>query len=257
MFCSRSIPCTVFNYLYLVMKKKKTKELDKIKILYEDNHLIAVNKPGGWLVQGDKTGDKPLSDFVKEYIKKRYKKPGDVFLGVIHRLDRPVSGVVIYARTSKGLERMNKLFRDQEIHKSYRAITAIRPNPIKGTLEHYLLKDHEKNITKAFDRLGRRSKDAKKSILHYEMLARIGSHHLIKINPITGRPHQIRVQLSRLGCPIRGDIKYGYQHANKDATIHLHCRSMSFVHPVKKEEMTIIADFPKDQVWNEFGGLFD
>ena len=223
-----------------------------LQILHEDNHLIAVNKPAGWLVQGDETGDTPLSEYVKSYIKDRYNKPGDVFLGVIHRLDRPVSGVVVFARTSKALTRMNKLFADRKIEKTYWAVTNERPEPISGHLTHYIIKDRKRNIAKALDRPSNRNKDAKKADLDYELIGSIGDNHLLKINPQTGRPHQIRVQLSRLGCPIRGDLKYGYPKANYDASIHLHARSLSFIHPVKKEPVFIEADPPDDQIWRLF-----
>ncbi len=227
-------------------------DISGLQILHEDNHLIAVNKPAGWLVQGDATGDTPLVEYVKTYIKIRYKKPGDVFLGVIHRLDRPVSGVVVFARTSKALSRMNALFQKREITKTYYAITAERPNPIKGHLTHYILKDKSKNVAKAYDKIGNRTKDAKKSDLEYELIGEVGSLHLLKINPLTGRPHQIRVQLSAIACPIWGDIKYGFRKPNRDGSIHLHCRSLSFEHPVKKEPVLIEADVPNEQIWNEF-----
>lgn len=223
-----------------------------LKVLYEDNHLIAVNKPAGWLVQGDDTGDTPLSEYVKAYIKKRYKKPGDVFIGVIHRLDRPVSGVVIFARTSKGLSRMNELFREQKIKKEYLAITKERPDPIEGSLQHYLLKDPAKNRTKAYDKLGNRTKKAKLSKLEYRLVAQVSGHCLLNINPLTGRPHQIRVQLSTIGCPIKGDFKYGFQSSNHDGSIFLHCKSMSFIHPVKKEPIKIKARVPDDFFWKQF-----
>ncbi len=231
-------------------------DINQVKIVYEDNHLIGVNKPGGWLVHGDQTGDTPLSDYVKTYIKMRYNKPGAVYLGVIHRLDRPVSGTVVFAKTSKALERMNRLFQDRKVEKEYLAVTAERPNPISGTLEHYLLKNHEKNKTSAYEKRGKRTQKAKQSVLKYELLAEIGDLHLLKVNPITGRPHQIRVQLSQIGCPIRGDLKYGYPKANQDACIHLHCRSLSFVHPVKKEPIVIQTDLPEEQIWNQFGEIF-
>ncbi len=222
-----------------------------IQVLFEDNHLIGVNKPAGWLVHGDETGDKPLSDFTKEYIKIRYKKPGDVFLGVIHRLDRPVSGLTIFARTSKGLTRMNDLMKKREIKKTYWAIVDERPNPLKGSLTHYLIKDRDRNVVTAYAKP--KYKAAKKAVLDYEFIGEIGSNRLIKIDLKTGRPHQIRVQLAKIGHPIRGDIKYGYRSPNEDANIHLHCRSMSFIHPVKKEEVTITADPPEgDPIWNLF-----
>ncbi len=223
-----------------------------MEILYEDNHLIAVNKPVGVLVQGDKTGDQTLGDFVKLYIKDRYDKPGDVFLGIIHRLDRPVSGVTIFARTSKALERMNRLFADRKIEKTYWAITAKRPEPLAGHLTHYLLKDTERNVVKAFDKPSSRAKDAKIAELDYELIREIGINFLLEVNPITGRPHQIRAQLAKAGYPIRGDVKYGFLKANPDGSIHLHCRSLTFVHPVKNEPVTITADPPREQIWNLF-----
>lgn len=224
----------------------------EIRVLYEDNHLIAVNKPAGWLVQGDNTGDTTLADWVKVYIKNRYQKPGDVFLGIIHRLDRPVSGVVIFARTSKGLERMNRLFRDREIQKTYLAITTERPYPLKGRLTHFLTKDRERNVAKAYDRMSNRAKGAKKSDLDYELIGELGGHHLLKVNPITGRPHQIRAQLGKMGWPIRGDVKYGFSQLNQDLSIHLHCQQLSFIHPVKNEPIVITAEPPHDQVWELF-----
>lgn len=227
-------------------------DISGLQVLHEDNHLIAVNKPAGWLVQGDITGDTPLSEYVKTYIKIRYKKPGEVFLGVVHRLDRPVSGVVIFARTSKALTRMNDLFKERKIEKTYFAITAVRPDPIQGHLTHYILKNNEKNVAKAYDKIGNRTKAAKKSDLDYELIGEVGNLHLLKINPITGRPHQIRVQLASIGCPIWGDVKYGFQRPNRDGSIHLHCRSLAFEHPVKKEPVYIEAEVPNEQLWNEF-----
>ena len=197
-----------------------------LQVIYEDNHLLAVNKPAGVLVQGDITEDKPLSEYVKEFIKVRYNKPGDVFLGVIHRLDRPVSGVVVFARTSKALSRMNKMFQDRQVVKTYLAITRQRPDPLHGKLMHYLAKDREKNIVRAYDKLSKRAETAgvKKAVLDYEMIGELNGYVLLKIKPQTGRPHQIRVQLASIGCPIVGDLKYGYREANRDASICLHCR---------------------------------
>ncbi|MCB0630869.1 MAG: RluA family pseudouridine synthase [Saprospiraceae bacterium] len=228
-----------------------------IQVLYEDNHLIAVNKPAGWLVQGDATGDTTLADWVKVYIKNRYQKPGDVFLGVIHRIDRPVSGAVIFARTSKALERMNRLFHDREVQKTYLAVTTERPNPLTGHLTHYLVKDRERNVAKAYDQMSNRAKGAKKSELEYELVGELGGHHLLKVNPITGRPHQIRVQLAKMGWPIRGDVKYGFKQPNTDLSIHLHCYQLRFEHPVKKEPVLITAELPRDQVWDMFDGAIN
>jgi 23S rRNA pseudouridine1911/1915/1917 synthase len=226
--------------------------MNNLQIIYEDNHLIAVNKPAGMLVQGDETGDTPLSDHVKTYIKSRYNKPGDVWLGVIHRIDRPVSGAVIFARTSKALERMNKLFADREIGKTYWAIVKERPDPLGATLVNYLDKDREKNVTKVLEGPSRRHPDAKKSELTYDLLSSLGNFHLLVVNPATGRSHQIRAQLAHIGSPIRGDMKYGYGSPNADGSISLHCREMAFVHPVSKEKVAITADPPDEQVWNMF-----
>ena len=176
-----------------------------LEILYEDNHLIAINKPAGRLVHGDKTGDRTLSDSVKAYIKRKKNKPGDVFLGVIHRLDRPASGLTIFAKTSKGLERMNKLFAERKLEKTYWAIVGKRPKPIEGRLQHYILKDTKKNKVKAFEQMSSRAKNAKLSKLEYKMIGGLGHHFLLEIQLLTGRPHQIRAQLSKFGCPIIGD----------------------------------------------------
>jgi 23S rRNA pseudouridine1911/1915/1917 synthase len=227
----------------------------QLQILFEDNHLIAINKPAGFLVQGDQTGDMPLSENVKEYIKLRYDKPGEVFLGVIHRLDRPVSGVLLFARTSKALARMNELFQQREVQKTYWAVTNAQPDPLNGTLVHYLDKDREKNKVLVLDQPSRRHPDAKRSELTYEMLGRVGQQILLQVNPLTGRPHQIRAQLARIGCPIRGDLKYGFPHPNDDGNIHLHCRSLAFLHPVRKEPILIKADPPKGDVWRLFKGF--
>lgn len=220
-----------------------------LQVLHEDNHLIAVYKPAGMLVQGDETGDTPLVDFVKQYIKIRYDKPGDVFLGVIHRLDRPVSGVVVFARTSKALSRMNALFRERKITKRYWAITNERPDPFAGKLTHWIEKDETRNVAKASNKSNSKGK---KATLDYHLNASIDSNHLIAVQPHTGRPHQIRVQLAKIGTPIRGDLKYGSTRQNDDGRIHLHAYSLSFEHPVKREPVTITAAFPSDPVWQIF-----
>lgn len=228
-----------------------------IQVIYEDNHLIAINKPAGWLVQGDETGDLPLTEFVKDYIKRRYNKPGDVFLGVIHRLDRPVSGVVVYARTSKGLTRMNKLFQDRMVQKEYVAVVENRPAELEGTLVHYLSKDKERNFTNAFNK--QKYKNTKRSELSYQYLGGLADHHLLQVHPITGRSHQIRVQLSKMGCPIKGDKKYGAPKFNPDpGVIHLHSNKLSFIHPIKKTPVVIEAPVPeKDQVWQMYAHIVE
>lgn len=231
--------------------------MSHLQVIYEDNHLIAVNKPAGILVQGDITDDVPLTEYVKEYIKLRYNKPGDVFLGVIHRLDRPVSGATIFARTSKALGRMNKLFKQREIKKTYLAITSQRPDPISGHLKHFIAKDRRKNIATAYDTLSKRAKSegAKKSELDYEMIGEIDSNILLQVHPQTGRPHQIRVQLAGIGCPIQGDLKYGHPQATPDASIRLHSYQIEFEHPVKREPVRITASVPDEEVWNLFTGI--
>ena len=220
--------------------------------LYEDNHLIIVNKPAGALVQGDETGDEALGEEVKAYIKRKYKKPGDVFLGVIHRLDRPVSGALIFARTSKGLERMNKLFRDREIQKTYWALTKCKPQELEGELVHYLKKDGSTNKVSAYSS---EKKGGQKAILNYKLIGRFAEYYLLEVKPLTGRPHQIRVQLAKMGCPIFGDVKYGGEKSNDRFAIYLHSREVSFIHPIKKEPVRITAKTPNDQIWKLFDGV--
>lgn len=226
--------------------------MNGIQVLFEDNHMIGVNKPSGILVQEDETEDLPLGEYIKEYIKVRYKKPGAVFLGVIHRLDRPVSGAMIFARTSKALARMNELFKNREVKKIYWAITKERPKPITGELVHYILKDTERNVAKAYDQPSNRAKNAKKAILEYQLIGEMDGYCLTQIELKTGRPHQIRVQMAKIGCPIVGDVKYGFKQANRDGSIHLHCRSLEFIHPVKKERVYFEAELPDDRLWNQF-----
>lgn len=216
-----------------------------LEVLYEDNHLLAINKPAGVLVQGDETGDKPLVEDAKAYIKRKYQKPGDVFLGVVHRLDRPVSGVVVFARTSKALSRMNELFRDRRTEKVYWAVVEKAPTQPSGTLVHWLLKDEKKNKTTVYRQ---ETTGALRSELSYAHLASSGGMHLLEVRPLTGRSHQIRAQLSALGCPIQGDLKYGSGSPTGDGSIALHARQLSFLHPVKKESITIRAEVP-DQLW--------
>ena len=223
--------------------------MQKLEVLFEDNHLIVVNKLPGQLVQGDKTGDAPLGDLVKEYIKVKYEKPGEVFLGVVHRIDRPVSGIVIFARTSKALARMNELFREKKIQKTYWAVVKNRPPSDQGTLIHYLIKDEARNKSKAYDK---EIKNSQRSWLDYKVLGKSDNYFLLEINPHTGRHHQIRVQLSTMGCPIKGDIKYGFDRTNEDGSIHLHARSIQFIHPVKGEEIRLSASVPNEVIWNFF-----
>ena len=216
------------------------------EVLYEDNHIIAVNKKASDIVQGDKTGDKPLAEYVKDYIKKRYNKPGEVFLGVVHRLDRPVSGVILFARTSKALSRLNEMFREKKVQKTYWAIVKNKPQNTNDTLVHYLLKNNAKNKSKAFNR---EKNNALRSELSYELIHSLENYHLLEVSPKTGRHHQIRVQLAKIGCPIKGDIKYGFDRTNKDKSIHLHARKIDFIHPVKKEIISITAPTPNDVLW--------
>ena len=216
-----------------------------LEVLYEDNHIIAINKKSGDIVQGDKTGDAPLSDFVKAYIKKKYNKPGEVFLGTIHRLDRPTSGVVLYARTSKALTRMNEQFREKQVQKTYWAVVDNAPANGSGTLENYLLKNQKQN--KSYVTKG---SDGKHAILDFKMLKKLDNFFHLEIKPKTGRHHQIRVQLAHIGCIIKGDLKYGAKRSNKDASIHLLAQKLEFIHPVKKESITIVAPAPKDSIWD-------
>lgn len=218
-------------------------------IIFEDNHLLVVNKSPGVLVQGDVTGDIPLVELAKVYVKEKYNKPGDVFLGVVHRLDRPVSGVVVLARTSKALERMNELFRERETTKTYWAIVRNKPSQPEGTLIHWLTKDEKKNKTTAFKK---ETVGALRSELNYKIIGTAEGHWLLEINPVTGRSHQIRVQLASMGCVITGDVKYGDDHPNEDGSIYLHARKLSFIHPVKKELMTFEAPVPSTGMWKYF-----
>ncbi len=218
-------------------------------ILFEDNHLLVVNKPAGMLVQGDETGDVPLVEVAKQYVKEKYQKPGAVFMGVVHRIDRPVSGVVALARTSKALERMNELFRNRDTTKIYWAVVAHPPAKPAGTLVHWLVKDEKKNKTTAYTS---EHPQGQRSELLYRLLKSTGRWSLLEVKPITGRPHQIRVQLASMDCPIVGDVKYGYPTPNPDASICLHARALSFVHPVRKEPITISAPTPATEIWNTF-----
>jgi len=220
------------------------------QIVYEDNHILIINKLPSEIVQSDKTGDLPLSEKIKAFIKERDHKPGNVFCGVIHRLDRPVSGLVIFAKTSKALSRFNELFREKTIHKTYLAVVKNKPEPASGSLVHYLLKNEKANTSKAFDKP---VKNALRAELEYELIASSDNYHLLKIKLLTGRHHQIRAQLSAIGCPIKGDLKYGFGRSNEGGFIHLHSYEVNFEHPIKHEPVSVKA-FPvtKDPVWNFF-----
>ncbi|WP_299669218.1 RluA family pseudouridine synthase [uncultured Polaribacter sp.] len=224
---------------------QSTKE--NLQVLFEDNHIIIVNKRAGDLTQGDKTGDKPLSDVVKEYVKDKYKKPGNVFIGTVHRLDRPTSGIVIFARTSKALERLNKMLREKTIKKTYWALIKSIPKKSSDTLDHFLKKDTKKNKSFVYKK---EIEGSKKAILHYKIIKKLENYSLVEIDLETGRHHQIRTQLSHIGSPIKGDLKYGFPRSNKDGSISLHARKINFTHPVSKEEIAIVAPTPKDIIWN-------
>lgn len=225
-----------------------------LDILFEDNHLIIVNKRSGEIVQGDKTGDEPMSEKVKRYIKQKYNKPGDVFIGTPHRIDRPTSGIVIFAKTSKALMRLNKMFQDKEIQKTYWAIVKNPPKNKEGKLVHYLKKNEAKNKSFAQESMFQGAKVAE---LTYKIIFDFDNYFLLEILPKTGRHHQIRVQLSEMGCPIKGDLKYGFNRSNKDASISLHARKISFLHPVRKEQMEVVAPVPSDDpLWVKANEMF-
>lgn len=220
---------------------------ETLQVIYEDNHLIVINKRSGDIVQGDKTGDAPLSDVVKDYIAKKYDKPGAVFLGTVHRLDRPTSGIVIFARTSKALPRLNKMFAERETQKTYWALVKNRPSEESGTLTHFLKRNPKQNKSYAHIK---EVPDSKKAILDYRVIKKLKTFYLLEINLHTGRHHQIRAQLTAIGCPIKGDLKYGFDRSNKDGSISLLARKLTITHPVKKEEITFVAHVPEgDPVW--------
>ena len=219
---------------------------NNLQVLFEDNHLIVINKRSGDIIQGDKTGDTPLSEIVKEYIKEKYNKSGNVFLGVVHRLDRPTTGIVVFARTSKALERFNKMFRNKEVNKTYWAVVKNKPKKDVDTLLGFLKKNSKNNKSTSYNTEIERSK---KAILHYKILKSLNNYHLLEVDLETGRHHQIRCQLATIGSPIKGDLKYGFNRSNQDASIHLHARKIEFIHPVKKEKICIIAPTPNDVIW--------
>lgn len=221
----------------------------QMTVLYEDNHIIIVNKAPGEIVQGDKTGDKPLSEIVKTYLKAKYNKPGNVFCGVTHRLDRPTSGVVVFAKTGKALSRLNDMFREGEVEKTYWAVVKDRPPKEEDRLTHYLVKNEKTNKSNVFDS---EKPHTKKAVLHYRLIAASQNYYLLEIDLETGRHHQIRAQLAKIGCPIKGDLKYGAARSNPDGSISLHARSISFIHPVSKEKIAVTAPPPDDNLWKAF-----
>jgi 23S rRNA pseudouridine1911/1915/1917 synthase len=217
-----------------------------MQVVYEDNHIIIVNKESGEIVQGDKTGDIPLSETVKAYIKEKYAKPGAVFLGVVHRLDRPVSGLVVFARTSKALSRLNDMFRNGEVHKTYWAIVQQRPDHEEGTLENWLVRNEKQNKSYAYQR---EVPNSKKAILKYRMIGQSERYYLLEVNLLTGRHHQIRCQLAAMGCPIKGDLKYGAKRSNPDGSISLLAHRVEFIHPVSKQHIVVESPIPEDNLW--------
>jgi 23S rRNA pseudouridine1911/1915/1917 synthase len=219
------------------------------RVLFEDNHLLILNKRPSEIVQGDKTGDIPLVESVKEYVRIKYNKPGNVYLGLVHRIDRPVSGCVIFARTDKALSRMNKLIQERKISKIYWAVVKNKPPKESDTLQHYLLKNEKQN--KSYS-VKKDMKGALKAELSYTIIGKSDNYYLLEIELFTGRHHQIRAQLAEMGCPVKGDLKYGYPRSNPDASIHLHARKVEFIHPVKNEKITVIAPAPDEVLWNHF-----
>ena len=215
-------------------------------VVYEDNHIIIVNKSASEIIQGDKTGDVPLSETVKQYLKEKYHKPGNVFIGVTHRLDRPVSGLVVFAKTSKALSRLNEMFKNSEVKKTYWAIVKQTPAETEGELVNYLVRNEKQNKSYAYDT---EKPGSKKAILHYRLIARSDNYSLLEVDLKTGRHHQIRCQLAKMGCPIKGDLKYGFPRSNPDGSICLHARRVRFVHPVSKELIDVVAPVPSDNLW--------
>ncbi len=220
-----------------------------MEILYEDNHIIIVSKAAGEIVQGDKTGDTPLSEEVKAYIKEKYQKPGNVFIGVPHRLDRPVSGIVVFARTGKALSRLSEMFRNGEVKKTYWAVVGNRPPKDDDEPVHYIVRNEKMNKSFAYDK---ETKDSKKAVLHYRLIARSDKYYLVEVDLKTGRHHQIRCQLAKIGCPIKGDLKYGAPRSNADGSISLHARHVEFVHPVSKQQISVTAPLPAGNPWQSF-----
>lgn len=229
------------------MSEKVISTKSNLQVLHEDNHIIVINKRVGDLVQGDKTGDKPLSEIVKEYIKEKYNKPGEVFLGVVHRLDRPTTGIVVFAKTSKALTRLNELFSKRETQKTYWAVVKNKPPKNEDTLVHYLKRNEKSNSSKAHLK---EVPESKRASLDYKIIKELNNYFALEINLHTGRHHQIRSQLSAIGCPIKGDLKYGFDRSNPDGGIHLHAKKLAFIHPVSKEELVLLAPTPNEVIWN-------
>ena len=229
------------------MSKKEHSTIANLQVLFEDNHLIVINKRPGDIVQGDKTGDKPLSDTVKAYLKKKYNKPGNVYLGVVHRLDRPTSGIVVFAKTSKALPRLNKMFAEKDAKKTYWAVVNNRPDEPEKKLVHWMTRNTKQNKSYANSK---EVTDSKKAILSYRLIKKLDNYYLLEIDLETGRHHQIRSQLTAIGSPIKGDLKYGFNRSNENGSIHLHARKLKLMHPVKKELLEIIAPLPNDPIWN-------
>lgn len=229
------------------MAEKIISTKSNLQVLHEDNHIIVINKRVGDIVQGDKTGDKPLSEVVKEYLKEKYNKPGEVFLGVVHRLDRPTTGIVVFAKTSKALTRLNELFSNRETQKTYWAVVKNKPPKNEDNLVHFIKRNEKNNTSKAHLK---EVPDSKKASLDYKIIKELNNYFVVEINLHTGRHHQIRAQLSIIGCPIKGDLKYGFDRSNPDGGIHLHARKLVFIHPVSKEELTILAPTPEEVIWN-------
>ena len=226
---------------------KIVSDKNNLQILHEDNHIIVVNKRVGDIVQGDKTGDKPLSEIVKEYIKEKYNKPGEAFLGVVHRLDRPTTGIVVFAKTSKALTRLNELFSNRETQKTYWAVVKNKPPKIEDNLVHFIKRNEKNNTSKAHLK---EIPDSKKASLDYKIIKELENYFVLEINLHTGRHHQIRAQLSAIGCSIKGDLKYGFDRSNPDGGIHLHAQKLVFIHPVSRELIALIAPTPTDTLWN-------
>jgi len=218
-----------------------------LQVIFEDNHLIVINKRPGDIVQGDKTGDMPLSEVVKLYLKEKYNKPGEAYLGVVHRLDRPTSGIVVFSKTSKALSRLNKAFADRDTHKVYWAIVKNKPKPESARLVHYLKRNTKQNKSYAHIKP---VEDSKEAVLSYQRIQSLDNYHVLEITLETGRHHQIRSQLSAIGCPIKGDLKYGFDRSNKDASIHLHAKKLTITHPVRKEDISFEAKLPDEVLWN-------